>query len=68
MDKDKILHIIISLALRAAEWMFDTYGEVAEHKIAALVEKRYGFDATPFLEEFRIAIKEYEETHPIPSA
>ena len=68
MDKDKILHIIISLALRAAEWMFDTYGEVAEHKIAALVQKRYGFDATPFLDEFRKAIKEYEAEHPIPSA
>ena len=68
MDKSKLLHIILSLAIRAAEWAFDTYGELAEQKIAALITRRYGFDATPFLEEFRAAVKEYEETHPIPPA
>lgn len=67
IDRDKLFHIVLSLALKAVEWAFNTYGEQAQAKIAALVEARYGFDAAPFLDELRKAITEYEQAHPISS-
>jgi hypothetical protein len=67
IDRNKVLHVILSLAIRAAEWAFATYGDEAEAKIAALVEARYGFDVRPFLDELRKSIAEYEETHPAPA-
>ncbi len=63
--RQKLLHIALSLAIRALVWAFNHYGEEAEERAAVIIEKRYGIDARPLLNEVRVAVTEFEETHPV---